>query len=180
MLTAVGSDTSQDSELGECRTESQSDVSEDTLAAEAVEESTVWDKYEPVAEHLQHQLMTHKDCVVDTTVLQTARGWNVTAYVKPNKLKSQAEGLKKVAQHAVLDAVNKAEIIYILGYNVQPFTSVPLGLGCTLVEMPDLDNACWGSYSNGFCCSPGSCKLQHPKMTGRVVVNLVLKPARGR
>jgi hypothetical protein len=209
---------SQDFDLDLCRTPSQSDVDDDTIAMKTVEESTcnskrpsteytnfcdppvaviarprrgtrkaptegniaLWDKYEGVAEHLQHQLMTLKDCVVDATVVQTARGWLVTAYVKPNKFKSQADCLQKVAQHAVLDAVTKAEIVYILGCNVQAFATVPSGFGCTLVEMPDLDSACWDSYSNGFCCSPASCKLLHPRMTDRATVNFALKPARGK
>merc|ERR1711977_741932 len=125
---------------------------------------------------MQHQLM-HEDCIVEAAFLRTGRGCTVMAYVKQNKLKSRMEDLKRVAQDAVLDGLKKSDTIYILGRDVQLFTSVPLGFGCTLVGMPDLDNACWGSYSKGFCCSPGSCKLQHPKITDRFTLNLVLKPS---
>lgn len=102
----------------------------------------------------------------------------VKIYVKKNKIKAQEKGLKELAQEAIVDATKKSELVHILGYEVHPFTSVPLGLGCALVKMPDPENVCWDSYSRGFCCSPGSCKLQHP--TGQVVVNVMFKPARVR
>lgn len=91
---------------------------------------------------------------------------------------AQEKSLKELAQQAILDATKKSEFVYILGYDVHPFMSVPLGLGCALVIMQDPENACWDSCSKAFCSSPGSCKLQHP--TGQAAVNVMFKPARVR
>jgi len=136
------------------------------------------EKYKALIDHVHHELMARKDCVVDATVVAGARGWTVTAYVKPEQLKLQEESLKETAQQAMLDAAQKSEIVYVLGHKTRPFASMPLGFGCALAVMPDPENACWGSYSKGFCRSPGSCKLQHPKdQTG---VNVMFKPARVR
>jgi len=140
--------------------------------------SAPWERYEAVVDHVQQQLMARKNYVVDATVTEGPRGWTVTAYVQAEQLKLQEESLKETAQQAILDATEKAENVYVLGHKTRPFASMPLGFGCALAVMPDPDNACWGSYSKGFCRSPGSCKLQHPK--DQAGVNVMLKPARAR
>jgi len=131
-----------------------------------------------VLDHLQHQLMTREDCVLDVIVEETMKGWTVKTYVTKHTIKAQQESLKQLAQQAILDATKQSELVYILGYDVHPFTSSPRGLGCALVKVPDPEHACWDSYSRSFCCSPGFCKLQHP--TGQAGVNMMFLPARER
>lgn len=130
---------------------------------------------EAVIDHVQDQLMSHDDCVIDAAVTEGPRGWTVTAYVKPRQLKLQEEGLKEIAQQAVLDAAENSDIVHVLGHRTQPFASTPLGFRCVLATMPDPDRACWASYSRGFCRSPASCRFQHPK--DQAEIQMILKPA---
>jgi len=127
---------------------------------------------------VQQQLMARRDCVVDATVVERANGWTVTVYVQPDQLKAQQESLKEAAQQAMLDATGQSGGIYVLGYRTRPFVTMPLGFGCAIAVMSDPDNACWGSFSKGFCRSPGSCKFEHPK--DQAGVNVMFKPARVR
>merc|ERR1712110_774596 len=66
-----------------------------------------WEQYEALVDHVDQQLMSRKDCVVDSTVVEGARGWTLTAYVKPDQLKLQEESLREMAQQAILDAAKK-------------------------------------------------------------------------
>jgi len=135
-----------------------------------------WEQYEALVDHVDQQLVSRKDCVVDATVVEGASGWTLTAYVKPDQLKLQEESLREMAQQAILDAAKKSQTVYVLGYMTRPFASMHMGFGCALTVIEDPHDTCWGSYSKGFCRSPGSCKLQHPK--DQAGVNVMFKPSR--
>jgi len=121
------------------------------------------EKYKMVADRVVHELMACKDLVFDVTLVDGTKGLSVTAFIKTKQSQEKLDNLKERARKAVLDAVEKTECLYLLGCSSNPFATMSLGFGCALAVMPDPDNACWDSYSKGFCSSPGSCKFQHPK-----------------
>jgi len=135
------------------------------------------EKYKMVIDHVKGELMACKDLVLDVTLVNGAKGWSVTALVRTKQSQEKLDSLKERAQEAVLDAVEKIESLYLLGYNA-PFASMSTGFGCALAVMPDPDNACWERYSKGFCSSPGSCKFQHPKH--QIGLNVFLQPSKKR
>jgi len=139
-----------------------------------------WEKYKTVVDHVMRELMTHKDLVIDASVVEEARGWTVTAYVKTRKQQFQLcrESLMEMAQQALVDAVERSEQLIACGHWTLPPAPTRFGFGCVLTAMAEPDNACWGTHSKGFCRLPGSCKFQHPP--DHVGVQVMFNPARRR
>jgi len=135
-----------------------------------------WARFGDVVEGVRASLAAINKIVVCAEAKEGARGWTITAYVQPAALKPCRAQLLAAAQQAVLVATDRSDSVSLLGYAANPFTPMPLGFGAAIADMPDRGNACWASFSKGFCDSPGTCCKEHPKC--QVGVNVMLKPAR--
>jgi len=136
---------------------------------------TPWELFEEVVDSVRKSLL-NIDAVVDAEAVAGARGWTLTVYVRPEELKRRTKDLTEAAQQALLSAAESSTIVYVLGYCARAFVPMPLGFGAALASMPDPERACWNTYSQGFCRTPGNCCFQHP--TNQAGVNVMFKPAR--
>lgn len=131
-----------------------------------------------IMESVRASLASAGSIVKCVDVTKGSKGWIVTGYVQPDALKVYRSQLYMIAQRSLLEAAERSEKVFVIGYAENPFSPMPLGFGAALSEVEDLDTMCWSSYSRGFCENPSTCCKDHP--TRRVGVHVMLKPARTR
>jgi len=139
-------------------------------------ESSARASYAVVVESARVALAACGQAVSWTEAKEGPRGWTVIAYVDSRLLAYFRDYLLAVAQQALFAATDASEKVFLLGYAACPFTPMSFGFGTALAHMPDKRQACWSSFSKGFCDNPSCCLREHPKC--QVGVNVMLKPTR--
>lgn len=84
------------------------------------------------------------------------------------------ESVDKLAKAALLQAAERSDSIYMLGYQAKPFVTMPMGFAALLAAVPDEHTACWGMLQSGFCHYGHRCRWQHPCDQRKVNVKLML------
>lgn len=91
-----------------------------------------------------------------------------------------AHDLRTLAKNALLEANEKSEQIFILGYGVDPFfEESDLGFTATIGRVPvDRQHSiCWDFWRTGFCQRLSTCRWCHPVTADLMDVKFVLQPA---
>lgn len=103
--------------------------------------------------------------VFDVQMVEGVMGgtWTIVAHTRgPFRNPRYLLGMVK---NALLTTAEHSRDTYILGYDVKPFTKIDkCSFSATLSTIPDAQqkNACWDSYTNGFCPRRISCRWTHP------------------
>lgn len=134
--------------------------------------------YVQVVEGVRACLCAAGSMVKCVEATEGAKGWTVIAYMQPDALKVYKPQLFALAKQALLNAAKQSGTVFVLGFEAEPFSPMPLGFGAALVDTPDLASACWSSLAQGFCNNPSKCLKEHPRH--RVGIHVMLKPARNR
>lgn len=84
----------------------------------------------------------------------------------PGSRKSRQTCAAAIAQAALLEATNRSQHVYVLGYETKPFEDNPHGTGfsATLaVASAEWEaTACWDTFQKGFCPRGSACRWHHP------------------
>lgn len=91
-----------------------------------------------------------------------------------------ARDVRSLAKNAFLEAVEKSEQVFILGYGFDPFMDESdLGFASSIGCVPvDRQHAiCWDFWQQGFCQRLSTCRWCHPVSSDLMNVNFVFEPA---
>lgn len=84
----------------------------------------------------------------------------------PGSRKARQTCAAAIAQAALLEAANRSQHVYVLGYEAKPFEDNPHGTGfsATLaVASAEWEaTACWDTFQKGFCPRGSACRWHHP------------------
>lgn len=76
-------------------------------------------------------------------------------------IKGKAEVLKSM-QQVLLQSAEKSKSIYVMGYELMPFTPTEHGFAAMLAGIRNTDFACGELLTQGFCQHGARCARQHP------------------
>jgi hypothetical protein len=116
-------------------------------------------------------------CVQQVGCVQRDPGWLLEATCQQTDLPN-AQLILTLAKQALLDAAEKSQNVYILGYKKSPFESKVAGLGFSvqLAIVEDETSACWDLLETGTCHRGCSCRWQHP--TWQMPLTVLIKSSR--
>merc|ERR1712070_1205873 len=91
-----------------------------------------------------------------------------------------AHDVRTLAKHAFLQASEKSEQAFILGYGLDPFmdendSGFAATIGCVPVDQQHA--TCWDFWQKGFCQRLSTCRWCHPVSSDLMKVNFVFEPA---
>jgi hypothetical protein len=113
-------------------------------------------------------------------VLQEARVTSIVVSFHPGKV--WEHDVRTLAKNAFLEAAEKSQQIFILGYGVEPFIDdCQDGFTATIGSVPvdRQQTICWDFWQKGFCQRLSTCRWCHPKADGSDMmdVKFVFEPA---
>lgn len=111
-------------------------------------------------------------------VLQEARVISIVVSFHPGKV--WEHDVRTLAKNAFLEAAEKSQQVFILGYGVEPFIDeCHAGFTSTIGSVPvDRQHAiCWDFWQKGFCQRLSTCRWCHPVSSDLMDVKFVFEPA---
>lgn len=106
------------------------------------------------------------------------RATSVVVSFHPGKV--WAHDVRTLAKNAFLEAAEKSEQVFILGYGIDPFSDESdAGFTATIGRVPVArQNAiCWDFWQKGFCERLSTCRWCHPVSSDLMEVKFVFEPA---
>lgn len=91
-----------------------------------------------------------------------------------------AHDVRTLMKNAFLEAAEKSEQVFILGYGAAPFSDESdVGFTATIASVPvDHQHAiCWDFWQKGFCQRLSTCRWCHPVSSDLMDVKFVVEPA---
>lgn len=111
-------------------------------------------------------------------VLPETRATSIVVSFHPGKVWER--DVRTLAKNAFLEAAEKSQQVFILGYGVEPFVEDRHdGFTATIGSVPvDRQHAiCWDFWQKGFCQRLSTCRWCHPGSSDLMDVKFVFEPA---
>lgn len=129
--------------------------------------------------HIKQVLTTVKSILVSCLWIESVdcvennAGFSIVVTM-PARHFNRKEDVIKLAKAALLQASEQSSGIYMMGYQAQPFLTMPMGFAALFADVLDEHRACWGMLQTGFCHYGNRCHWEHPSINTKVDVKIKL------